>query len=99
MAKILWTQGARKDLLRLREFLAVQSEEAAGRAVRSIREGLETLRRAPDAGKVVDWLPGSYREWVIPFGNSAYLLLYRVQDGRVVIQALRHGRESGYKRT
>jgi len=98
MARIVWSPNARKDLLRLREFVAQHSVESAARAVRAIREGLDTLKIAPEAGKAVGWLPEGYRELVIPFGKSGYVVLYRFQESRVVIQTLRHGRESGYMR-
>jgi plasmid stabilization system protein ParE len=96
MSKVVWTPRARRDLIRLREFLASQSPEAAIRAVRTIREKLRTLKSSPEAGKPVAWLPDGYREWFIPFGKGGYLVLYRVFAGQIVIQALRHGRESGY---
>jgi plasmid stabilization system protein ParE len=97
MAKIVWTRNARNDLLRMRDFLSTQSKSAATRAVQTIRGGLKTLRFAPEAGKPVEWLPGDHREWFIPFGKSGYVVLYRVLDSQVVIQAVRHGRELGYR--
>jgi plasmid stabilization system protein ParE len=96
MTRIVWTSHGRADLIRLRDFLATQSPGAAARAVQTIRSGLTTLKIAPEAGTAVRWLPKGYREWFIPFGKSGYLVLYRYSEGRVVIQALRHGRESGY---
>ena len=96
MAKIVWTPRARNDLIRLRDFLDPQSAESARRAVQTIREKLRTLRIAPAAGKPVDWLPVGYHEWFIPFGKSGYLVLYRLFEDQVVVQALRHARESGY---
>jgi plasmid stabilization system protein ParE len=98
MAKLVWTARARADLRRLRDFLVDQNPEAAARAVRTIREGLNTLKIAPGAGKIVDRLPADCREWPIPFGKSAYMVLYRIDGETVVIQALRHGREAGYSR-
>ena len=67
------------------------------RAVQTIRTGLQTLKSAPEAGKPVEWLPEGYREWFISFGKSGYVVLYRVLDSQIVIQAIRHGRESGYR--
>lgn len=45
----------------------------------------------------VPWLPDGYRQWVIPFGKSGYLILYRILKDEVTIQAIRHGREAGYE--
>jgi plasmid stabilization system protein ParE len=85
-----------RDLIRLRDFLATESPEAAARAVYVIREGLGTLKIAPQAGRPIQWLPEGYREWFIPFGKNGYLVLYRHLEGVVAIQALRHGREANY---
>jgi plasmid stabilization system protein ParE len=98
MARIVWTRGAHADLLRLREFFAAQSPDAASRAVQAIRAGLSPLKTAPEIGRPISWLPEGYREWFIPFGHSGYVVLYRFYEGQVVIQALRHGREDGYSR-
>ncbi len=37
-----------------------------------------------------------YREWIIEFGHSAYVVLYHFDGRRIVILAVRHGREAGY---
>jgi plasmid stabilization system protein ParE len=99
MAKIVWTGNARTDLLRMRDFLATGSPPAAARAIQTIRAGLQTLRTAPEAGTVVDWLPEGYRQWFISFGKSEYVVLYRLIDGYVVIQAIRPGRKSDFRST
>jgi plasmid stabilization system protein ParE len=96
MARVVWTQKARGDLLRLRDFLAPKSTPAAARAVQTIRGGLQTLKIAPEAGISVPWLPTGYREWYIPFGKSGYVVLYRYLGTEVVIQTIRHGRKAGY---
>jgi plasmid stabilization system protein ParE len=98
VARLVWTRNARADLIRLRSFLAPKSVEAGARAAQAIRNGLRTLRAAPEAGTTVPWLPDGYREWTIPFGKSAYVILYRFLGKEVVIQAIRHGRERGYPR-
>jgi plasmid stabilization system protein ParE len=91
-------RNARKDLLRLRDFLVPKSAEAAANAVRAIRSGLRALNTSPEAGTAVSWLPDGYREWVILFGKSGYVVLYRYLGREVVIQAIRHAREAGYRR-
>jgi plasmid stabilization system protein ParE len=37
-----------------------------------------------------------YREWIIEFGESGYIALYRYAGGTAVILAVRHQRELGY---
>lgn len=38
-----------------------------------------------------------YREWMIDFGDSGYIALYRYAGNVATILALRHQREVGYK--
>ena len=47
-------------------------------------------------GRPVQDLPPEMREWLIPFGAGAYLARYRFDGRKVVILALRHGREAGF---
>jgi plasmid stabilization system protein ParE len=96
MAKVVWTGKARGDLTRLRDFLAPKSSEAANHAIQAIRQGLQTLKTAPEAGIRIPWLPDGYRQWFIPFGKSGYVVLYREFGDDVVIQSIRHGREAGF---
>jgi hypothetical protein len=37
-----------------------------------------------------------YRERIIPFGESGYVVLYHLEDETAVILAVRHQREAGY---
>ncbi len=41
-------------------------------------------------------LPPEFREWIIDFGQGAYVVLYHYDGKEVVILAVRHGREVGY---
>ena len=41
--------------------------------------------------------PG-FREWLIQFGDSGYVVLYRLGGESVEILALRHMKEAGYPR-
>ena len=96
MPRVVWTQKARSDLLRLRDFIVPKNIKAAARAVQVIRQSLQTLRTAPEAGVSIPWLPDGYREWYIPFGKSGYVVLYRYLGAEVVVQTIRHGREAGF---
>ena len=72
-----------------------KSRDAAKRAVKAIRQGVKLLGKNPNIGRPVEELPPEFREWVIEFGNSAYVALYRYDGSEVVILAVRHGREAG----
>ena len=64
--------------------------------MRAIRQGVQTLMVHPAIGRPVDELPPEFREWTIPFGDSGYVVLYRHDGRKIVILAVRHGREAGY---
>lgn len=96
MSHLKWSQPALRDVARLHEFLAPKNRDAAKRAVGAIRQGVQALGRHPEIGRPVDELPPEFREWVIEFGNGAYLALYHYDGKEVVILAVRHGREAGY---
>ena len=54
------------------------------------------LAKHPEIGRPVEDLPSEIREWVIEFGQGAYIARYEYDEKQVVILAIRHGRELGY---
>lgn len=95
MAQIVYSRNGLADLDRLYRFLADKNPDAAGSAIRTIRDKIKFLARHPRLGRVDSEQP-EYRELLIPFGDSGYVARYR-QDGKtVVILAVRHAREAGY---
>lgn len=96
MPRINWAQPALRDVARLHAFLAPKSREAAQRAIHAIRQGVKALGKHPEMGRLIEDLPSEFREWVIDFGQGAYLALYHYDGKEVVILAVRHGREAGY---
>ncbi|HEV2214264.1 MAG TPA: type II toxin-antitoxin system RelE/ParE family toxin [Terracidiphilus sp.] len=97
MPRLKWSPAALRDVERLHAFLASKSREAAGRAIKSIREGVRMLSTHPEAGRPFEDLPIEFREWVIEFGQGAYVVLYHFDGKEVVLLAVRHGREAGYE--
>jgi plasmid stabilization system protein ParE len=91
-----WSQPAILDVARLHDFLASKSRDAAIRAVKAIRHGVKALGEHPEIGRPVEELPSEFREWVIEFGQGAYIALYHYDGKQIVILAVRHGREAGY---
>lgn len=96
MPRLTWTPPALRDLARLHRFLAVKNRDAARRAVRAIRQGINALGTHPEIGRPVEDMPPEFREWVIQFGDGGYVALYRYDGTTVVVLAVRHGREAGY---
>ncbi len=96
MARVIWTPPALRDVSRLHGFLAPKNRAAAQRAVGAIRHGAATLSTHPEIGRSVDEMPPEFREWLIPFGDSGYVMLYRIDGELVAILAVRHAKEAGY---
>ena len=96
MPRVIWTPEALNDVARLHDYLAPRNRDAARRAIRAIRQRVKLLARPPEIGRPAVAMPAGFREWVISFGDGGYVTLYRY-DGDVVILAVRHGREAGYR--
>lgn len=95
MPRLIWVSSALRDVQRLYRFLAEKNGDAAKRAVEAIRNGVQIIAQHPEAGRPSEEMAPEYREWMIDFGNSGYVVLYHY-DGRVaVIVAVRHQREAG----
>ncbi len=95
MTKVVLSDRARLDLMRLADFLVEQDPAAALATTDLIVEALGLLQRHPRVGRRV---MQNMRELVIQRGTSGYLALYRVDanDQTAEILAIRHQRESGY---
>jgi len=85
--EIVWSVLARSRLQEIRAFVARDKPEAAARLATRIVAVVENLREHPYLGRV-GAEPG-IRELVI--GGTPYIVLYRVQAGRVVISTIWHG--------
>jgi len=96
MPRLIWSPAALLDLQRLYRFLAEKNVDAAKRAVRAIREGMKVITKQPDIGRPVDDMDPEFREWLINFGDSGYVVLYRYDGENAAVLAVRHQRELGY---
>ena len=93
--RIEWLPGAVSDLQRLREFIFPHNADAARRAVAVIRKAVSLLHSNTFIGKPVEDLP-DFRDVVVPFGSSGYVLRYRIAGDTVLIVAVKHGKEAGF---
>lgn len=96
MPSLSWTPQALTDVQRLYRFLAPRDLNAARNAVSEIRNSVKILAHQPASGRPVEELPSAFREWPVSFGNSGYIVLYRIDDNAVTILAVRHQRETGW---
>ena len=96
MPRLIWTPPALDDVQRLYRFLAPKDEAAARRAIEAIRTGVKILSHQPEAGRPIEDMDPEFREWLIDFGSSGYIALYRFDGETSAILAVRHQKEAGY---
>lgn len=96
MPRLIWAQPALLDVQRLYRFLAAKNFDAAKRAVKVIRQAVQVLGQQPGIGRLIEDLPDEFREWVIDFGDSGYVVRYRLDPDAVTILAVRHQKEVGF---
>lgn len=96
MPHLIWSLSALQDVQRLYRFLAEQNPDAARRAVKAVRTGVKVIDQHPQIGRPAEEMEPEYREWLINFGDSGYLVLYRYDGHAAVILAVRHQKEAGY---
>ena len=96
MTELVYSAQAVADLERLSDFLLETDPQAASDTATLIFDALEILAQHPEIGRKVRF---GQRELVISRGRTGYLALYRFlpQLDRILVLALRHQRESGYK--
>jgi plasmid stabilization system protein ParE len=96
MPQVRFAPAAIGDLQRLQEFLRPKNPLAAKRAAETIMKALKVLGLQPQTGRLIDDLPDDYREWLIDFGDSGYVVRYRFSDETITILAVRHKKEVGF---
>jgi plasmid stabilization system protein ParE len=95
MRQVTWLNSAVDDLVRLREFVAVNNPQAAKNAAQTIKEAALKLEELPNIGKPVVDLP-DYRDLYIKFGAAGYVMRYRIHQADVYIVHVRHYSEFGF---
>jgi plasmid stabilization system protein ParE len=96
MPRLIWSRPALLDVQRLYRFLAPKSATAASRAVTALRQGVKALGHQPGIGRPIEGMPVEFREWMIDFGDSGYLVRYRIDADVVTILGVRHQKEVGF---
>ncbi len=85
--KIVWTQLALQDLHQVRNYIAVDSPQAADETMKRIGEAVETLILHPNLGRL-GRVRGT-RELIVV--GTPYLIPYRIKKTRIEILAVIHG--------
>ena len=96
MTELVYAGQALLDLERLANFLLQTDPQAAQDTAVLTFEVLDILTQHSEIGRKVHF---GQRELVISRGRTGYLALYRFLPhiDRILVPALRHQRESGYK--
>ncbi len=50
----------------------------------------------PQVGRVVEDMDEAFRDWPVDFGDSGYVVRYRLENELVIILAVRHQKEVGF---
>ena len=92
-SQVIWLPEALQDLKRLLLFLEKKNLRSTRQAAKLIESGISLLKDQPHIGRLME-NDGQRRELFLPFGKSAYVLRYRLDDhDRIVIIRVWHGRE------
>jgi len=92
MSRLIWSPAALLDVQRVYRFLAPKNMDAAKRAVTAMRQGVRVLGQQPGIGRPIDEMPVEFREWIIDFGESGYVVRYRLDSNGVTILAVRQAK-------
>jgi plasmid stabilization system protein ParE len=86
-----WSETARADVVRLRQFIEPKNPTAARRAAEALKKGAALLLDHPGLGR----RPAGRqdRELDIPFGRRGYVMRYRLDGDDIVILKIWHSRE------
>lgn len=95
MPRLIWSPAALMEILSLRDQLAARSSEAGTRAMAAIRRRMQRLADQPGLGRPSLDLEPEQREWLIPFGETGFVCLYRFDGETAIVLAIRHQLNAG----
>ena len=91
---VFWTQTAQKDLKKLIECIAVDSDIQARRVYLAIKQKADNLRQMPLQGRIVPELRYHniliYRELI----SSPWRIIYKTEENKVWVLAVIDGRRN-----
>lgn len=89
--KVVWSPLAEQRALEAVDYIAKDRPQAAAAWLEELLDRVRMLDRFPRRGRVVREIGlAAYRELI----HDPYRVIYRVDDARVVILTLRHGRRA-----
>ena len=94
-SKLVWERGAVNDLDRLRKFIEPHNSKAALNAARKIINSANLLLQNPYLGHPIEGIL-EFNELFVPFGKRGYIIRYRIDNDKILILRIWHGRENKY---
>ena len=95
--RVRLTEDARQDLRRVYAYLLDWDEQAAARALEVITASMKVLESFPFSCRKATGSSPLFRELLVPFGSSGYVILFRIDGSDLVtVAAIRHQREDDY---
>jgi len=95
--KLVFTQLAVEDLVRLRRFIAEHNPDSATRAANRIKSSAKLLSDQPLIGRPVTAPTGEerkdIRDFLLTFGSGGYILRYQVLKKQIRVLRIWHTRE------
>ena len=95
--KVVYSEQALRDLVKLRSFIAGQNPDAAARVAAGLVERLENLGRFPHLGRAAGPAPGPEALRDVVFGNYVVRYLPR-SDVVIVLRIWHHYEDRGASR-
>lgn len=89
--KLVWSPAARRDLIRLRDFIEPHNPKAARRSSEKIRKATKLILDNPAIGTKIEGRED--RELFTAFGQGGYILRYQIIAQKIVILKIWHTRE------
>lgn len=88
---LVWSPAARRDLIRLREFIEPHNPNTARRSSEKIRKATRLILDNPAIGTRIEGREDC--ELFTPFGRYGYILRYIIIGQEIVILRIWHTRE------
>ncbi len=96
MPQLIWSKASLDDIEKLYCFLEKKNKKAAQKAIQVIRQTVGLIQSHPHIGKPIEYMENEYREWIVSFGASGYVVLYHFDGNKTVILSVKHQKEVGY---
>jgi len=89
---LIWTPAARRDVIRLREFIELKNARAAQKAAKTTRKAIDLILNNPTIKNKLEGRED--RELFTSFGKRGYILRYRIEYKSIILLRIWHASEN-----